>query len=223
MVRLEHDVVLLCEGQADQNFLRKLTEKRGGFPEFDTLPPTAEHSGATNFGRMLQALRGDRIGFSRIKRVVIVADSGSDPQTTFDSICLQISGVGGYPVPMRPSNVVVPNNDHPGVAIMLLPDDTSAGALETLCVRALDAKHSGVLECVSDFLQCGTITAHRWSPEKLDKSRYHCIVAACNHDDPSRTVSWAFRSPNPLVDLDDACFNNVVERLRLLFADIDMH
>jgi hypothetical protein len=169
---------------------------------------------------MLEALRGDKIGFSRIKRVVIVADSAGDPQTTFDSIRSQISGVGGYPVPARLSSVSDPAEGHPAIAIMLLPDDTLPGCLETLCVRALVTKYPGALPCVETFLRCDAIAAYQWPPEKLDKSRYHCIVAECNYDDPDRAVSWAFRSSNPIVDLTDSCFDGVTQRLKGPVSDM---
>jgi hypothetical protein len=217
-VKLQHELVLLCEGKADQNFLRALLENRGGFPPFFMFEPSEEHSGVTSFSRQLQALRGDPIGFSRVRRIVIVADSGNDPARTFDSIRSQVAAAGNYPVPATLSAVEHPASSALGVAIMLLPEDSGPGGLETLCVEALSARHPGTLNCVEQFLRCNPITAYTWTPEKLDKSRYHCIVAACNQDDPSRSVSSAFMSSRPVVDVGHSCFDQVETRLRALCA-----
>ena len=73
-IRLEHPLVLLCEGAADQNFFRKMIEKRTGYPPFSFLDPY-KYYGVTNFEKMLSAIQGDQKGFSRLKGILILADS----------------------------------------------------------------------------------------------------------------------------------------------------
>jgi hypothetical protein len=55
--------------------------------------------------------------------------------------------------------------------------------------------------------------------EKIDKARYHCLVAAINRDDPSKAVSYAFRQPGatnakPLIDVRDPIFNDIARGVK---------
>lgn len=217
-LRLTQEHVILCEGLADQNFLRKMQEHRNGMPAFDMLPPQ-EHFGSTNFDRMLVALRGDPTAFARLRGVLIVADSHDDPQQTFDQIKVQIERAGKYPVPNKLLEIAPRTADHPAVCVMLLPDEGNPGGLETLCFRYLTRQpHDWIKGCIEAFLRCDRIEAHTWGSETLDKSRYECAVAATNRADPSKAVSYAFKDPGPLVVVTDPCFNDVERRLKLFFA-----
>jgi hypothetical protein len=85
---LKEELVLCCEGEADRQFIRKLIENRGLRP-FDMPFPTNQLHGNKAFGGMLEAIRGDKANFPRIKGVLIVADSADDPATLFTDICSQ--------------------------------------------------------------------------------------------------------------------------------------
>ncbi len=176
------------------------------------LPPKDAY-GVTNVGRMLLALKGDRSGFSKLKGILIVADSTDHPAAVFERIRKQIAFVGGYPVPATPSTVAARTQNHPAVAVTLLPDDTTPGGLETLCVMDILERHPWAATCLDSYLNCDQIVAGTWPAEKLGKARYHCLVAALNRDDPARAVSQAFRGENPVIDLGARCFDGVFNRL----------
>ena len=218
VLELTQEHVILCEGLADQNFLRKFQEKRQGIPAFDMLPHH-EHYGSTNFDRMLLALRGDKVGFEKLRGVLIVADSHDDPDVTFKSIKEQIQKVGQYPVPNQKAEIAPRTANHPAICVMLLPDDETPGGLETLCFRYLTREpHAWIKACIESFLCCDKIEAHSWGPETLDKARYECAVAATCKADPSRSVSQAFKDPHPIITVTDTCFDDLERRLKLLFA-----
>jgi hypothetical protein len=131
---LKEEVVLCCEGDADRQFFRKLTEKRNGLPKFDMPFPTEKLYGNAAFGGMLEAIRGDRANFPKIKGILIVADSTANPKTLFDDICKQIRNVGGYGIPSKLLEVAN-SASHPHLAVMTLPDEQTPGGLETLLAR----------------------------------------------------------------------------------------
>jgi hypothetical protein len=213
-VELKEELVLLCEGPADQNCFRKLLEKRQDIPRFSMLDPK-QHWGVSGFERSLTAIKGDRHAFLRLKGVLIVADSGDSPDDAFNQIKKQIISAQGYPVPSKPMEVAARINDHPAIAVMLLPDENTPGGLETLCVREMLERNPWAAECVETFLECGESTAHELPPEKKDKARYHCMVALTYPEDPSRAVSMAFKEPpNPLISVESQCFADVERRLR---------
>ncbi len=223
-ILLEHQFTLLCEGAADQNFFLKLLEMRGGYPPFNCLDPK-EHHGATNFNNMLKAIQGDQKSFSRQKGVLILADSASDPQATFQNICDQVQRAGNFPVPTSLSATAFPdpakNAGMPAVCIILLPTDTQPGCLETLCVKVLLEQYPWAAPCLNNYLSCDQITAFKWPVEKRDKARYHCLVAAINKDDPSKAVSSAFRTHEnklPLIDVTNTVFNPIADRIKTFCA-----
>ena len=221
-IRLKHPLVLLCEGAADQNFFRRLIERRTGYPPFNFLEPR-DHHGVTAFGSMLRAIQGDQKGFSRLRGVLILADSAGNPQATFRRICRQVRCAGAFPVPTAPRVTAPPdpgaNPGMPAVCIMLLPTDAQPGGLETLCVEVLLKRYPWAQDCVKSYLRCGQSGAGNWPAEKLDKARYHCLVAAIHRDDPSRAVSNAFgrsdgdRRP-ALIDVTDSVFDEIAQRVR---------
>jgi hypothetical protein len=209
---LKEEFVLCCEGEADRQFIRKLIENRRLRP-FDIPFPTNQLHGNKAFGGMLEAIRGDRANFPRIKGVLIVADSADDPLALFRDICSQIRSAGGYGVPARLLEIAK-SADHPAVAVMTFPDEATPGALETLLVQEIEGKTEWVGGCVDAFLRCDKIEAYSWPPEKRDKARFHSMVAVLNRDDPSRAASMAFKDPNPLIGVGAQCFDGVAQRIR---------
>jgi hypothetical protein len=219
-IELKEELVLLCEGEADKNFFRKLIQKREGLPRFDIPFPFENLGGKDAFAKMLRAIRGDRHGFARIRGLLIVADSADDPMVSFQTTCDQIRQAEGYGIPAAPLDLASRTPGHPPLAVMLLPDESTPGGLETLCIQEIAPKSPWITTCVDQFLRCEQIQAHDWPPEKLDKARYHSMVAALNRSDPGRALSRAFKDPAPLIAVEAACFNSVELRLRNFSAAV---
>ena len=209
---LQSEIVILCEGAADRNFLDALKETRTDLPPVQFLPPDT-FWGNTNFDKMLTALKGDALGFRRLKGVLIIADNSKGPKETFEDIRKQI-GAAGYPEPGRLMEISPQKPNHPFVAVTLLPDDNSPGCLETLFARAVLATNPWVERCVDSFLRCDRIEAHGWGPEKLAKAKYHSMVAALHRDDPSRSASTAFTSRPPVMPIASPVFSDVADRIK---------
>jgi hypothetical protein len=204
---LKEERVLLCEGLADERFFQKLIEQRG-LPKFDVF----HAEGKGKFPLLLRGIRGDPAGFSRVRGVLIVADSGDDPARSFASIRKQVKKAGSYSLPSAPSSLSI---GRPRVSILLLPIG-SPGSLESLCLRALVGRKQWLYQCLDEFLSCGQIGAMNWPPEKLAKARYCSAVAATYKRDPSQALSWAFKSrpKNPaMLSAKSPAFNGVARAL----------
>ena len=212
-ISLKESFVILSEGDADKAFIEKLMEQRGNFPAFDFPYPNQQFHGNTAFGNMLSSLRGDPIGFARLRGILIVADSADDPAKTFKSISSQIAAAGGYGVPKRLLELASYSGAGPAIAVTLIPDDGDPGSLESLFVKDIVGRHDWIDKCVDTFLGCGNSKALGWSPEKLSKARFHSMIAAIHEDDPSRAASKVFRDP-PVIDISAPCFNNLEKRIR---------
>jgi hypothetical protein len=61
------------------------------------------------------------------------------------------------------------------VSIFVLPDDTSAGMLEDLCLAAVES--DGAIECLNDYLACVLLNCNR-KPENPAKARVHAWLAS---------------------------------------------
>jgi hypothetical protein len=205
---ITNEVIILCEGAADQSFIKKLIALPGGFPPIDFLPPEIYY-GRDRFDQMLSALKGTGVSFSRIKGVLIIADSHDEPASTFGNIQEQIRNVPDYPVPDNLLTPAPPTPGHPSLAVMLLPDEETPGALESLFARELEARNPWVTGCVDKFLRCRRMDAYRWPPEKHAKARYHSLVAALHRADPSRSASAAFTSSPPVMAIGTETFDSV--------------
>jgi hypothetical protein len=212
LIEINHEITILCEGAADQNFIKELIKERGGFPPIDFLPPDRFH-GRSDFKRMLDALKGSP-SFPSVRGVLIVADSHDIPSDTFIQICDQIRRAPDFPVPTQLLKPAPPTPGHPSVAIMLLPDEAAPGALESLFAQELEDKHKWITACLDAFLRCGQITAHQWAPEKHAKARYHSMVAALHHADPSRSASTTFTSNPPVMSIKARTFDSVEKRIK---------
>jgi hypothetical protein len=213
-LRISRKFVALCEGDADRRFFKKLITSRN-LPAFDIPYEGADgqaYNGNTAFPQMLRGLRGNRLSFSQVKGILIVADSGSEPKEMFASICRQVHSVG-LAVPANPSKPRF-SQGSPAIAITLLPRDDTPGALESLYAEEIRSRHPGVETCVNAFLRCDPITAYAWPAEKLDKARYECMVAALNKDDPSKAVSRALQRPRPVVQIGSRVFDDIAKRVR---------
>jgi hypothetical protein len=221
---LKHEVVILCEGRADKAFFKKLITKRN-MPGFDVPFPedTDELDGGKKplggvgaFADMLRALRANPETFARLKGVLLVADSAHDPSEIFKKVCGKIQEAQHYGIPAKPLEIAPPNNGHPAVSVMLIPDEQHAGGLETLSLQYLRTKIPSVAECVEKYLACDDIKVLKWrSRENQDKVRLQCMIAATNEEDPNKSLAFSFsESSGPIISVEAFCFNEVEKHLR---------
>jgi len=223
------EFVILCEGAADQVFFERLLSQRK-ITDFD-IPPhghppqgyLGRHFGVDGLGGMLRTLAGDAIGYAKLKGVLIIADAASSASSTFNKICRKIEGDGPFVAPekfLRPGgpNQISPQGaGHPRLSILLIPLN-GAGALETICVESIIQKKPWIAECVNAYLACGEIRALKWRPEKRDKARLQCVIAALNESDPNKGLQYLLRIEPPLVHFRSKVFTPIVRQI-LNFRD----
>jgi hypothetical protein len=94
---LTKQLVILCEGAADQVFFKKLLDIHDIF-DFD-IPPHGKHHGWSGTGHMLRSLAGDASAYKNLKGVLIIADNANE--TTFADICEKIEEHGPFEAPER--------------------------------------------------------------------------------------------------------------------------
>lgn len=145
-------VVLLCEGKHDRAVLAQLIESRGlgsarskllielkeMNPDYFLVRPVNENDGGfTWIVETLETVLNDL----EIKRVAIVVDGDDKPDTKRAAISA-LSKTFGFQTPPPlpwPAGCVVQSSSNRLLGIWIMPDNQSAGKLETLLGRAIDS------------------------------------------------------------------------------------
>ena len=209
--------VIVCEGDADKFFFRKLLALNH-ITGFDTPFPIKTDEGG--FGRFPDFLQGLQAAFDRLTGVLIVADSKNDGNRIFREVCGKIKkankdGKLDYPIPNELKQLKQKTGKAPSVVVITLPMD-KAGGLETLCVEALTGltrQYAKVRKCAESFLKCSGVD--KWgNQEKIDKARFQALIAGGNKDDPNKSLKRALE--HDLIPLGNACFKPVVDFLKEL-------
>jgi hypothetical protein len=157
---------LLVEGRDDEVFFQALICSLGltgiqvrTFDGIDVLP------------RFLRAfVRVPGFG-STVRTLGVVRDADANPKGAFQSVCTALHHAD---LP-RPRRAGTPVGDHPTVSVLILPDATTPGMLETLCARAVSSDLAS--RCVDGFLDCVKGCGNP-IPGNLDKAWVHAFLAS---------------------------------------------
>jgi hypothetical protein len=106
-----------------------------------------------------------------VTSIGIVRDAEVDPVAAFRSVCDALSAAS-LTAPFQPS---VPKGSNPQVAVLILPDPTRAGMLETLCLDAV--ANEPAMQCVDEYFRCMQ-QRHGLLPRNIFKARLHAFLAS---------------------------------------------
>jgi len=183
-------VLVVTEGLADAEFLRKLVQYRG-IADLQTTRPAR----GKDFRKKLEAMRAI---VPDTATVLIVTDSDTSYASTFRMIQDQIRSIGDYAVPPNPL-VVARAKGVPSIAVLTLPWVDRDGSLETLLLDAMSETAATVVAAVDGMLQA-TVRRSR-GISKDSKARLACTVACVCDDDPSCAVSTMWKASRGFEEL----------------------
>ncbi len=110
-------------------------------------------------------------GFVDVISLAIVRDAEIDPGATFQSIC---DGLRAADLPI-PERTMVQVEGRPQVSIMILPDATTEGMLETLCLRSV--RDDPAMKCVERYFECLEQQVGS-RPSNMDKARLQAFLSS---------------------------------------------
>jgi hypothetical protein len=158
--------LLLVEGNDDARFLEALL-RHLAVPDIQI----ATVDGKDNFRRVLADLLPKADNYHRLRRLGIVRDADNDSIATFQSIRGALASAQ-LPVPNRVWESAQSGNL--AVTVAILPDGTSPGELEDLCLLSLEGHR--VMECIDEYMNC---LANAEAPgRRAAKSRLHAYLAS---------------------------------------------
>lgn len=157
-------------------------------------------------GDFLKRLNGivNASSFAGVPGIVLVTDADDDPKKAFENVAKQVSAVklvgGGKLLPPGAPWTLGPSKgDAPPVAILVLPDSSSTGTLESLLLRPLGARWpdemTGVTKLHTDLNKYATQVGKR------AKSEMACMVAVCCEDDPACTILNLWQADKKMASL----------------------
>lgn len=123
----------------------------------------------------LDALRL-RPGFAELSSLGVTRDADADAMAAFNSVRQHLQN-RRFVTPASSGNI---EGGTPRVGIMILPNGTSPGMLEDLCLTAFET--DAFMPCINGFFECLETTPGN-APDQMSKARVHVWLAAQNPPD----------------------------------------
>lgn len=146
--RLEQPRLVLVEGSDDQAVLAALIkhESLEGFHIHNMI-------GKDKWSGKIRAICRT-IGFGKVVGLGLVRDADDNGQRAFDS-CREALRAAGLAVPTDPESLAP---GRPAVAIAIVPDMNTQGAIEDVCLPSFDPMN---MSCVDSYFDCLSVGADR--------------------------------------------------------------
>ena len=127
-------------------------------------------------------------GFKKnVTSVGIIRDAETDFSAAFQSVCSALDN-SNLPIPQNP---IERTATQPQISIFILPDNKSAGMLETVCLNSVI--NDPAMICVDDYFTC-IKQKLGYAPNKIEKARLQTFLAS--REEPQKYLGIA-------------CFKNV--------------
>ena len=157
---------LLVEGQEEVHFFGAFLR----YLEIDDVIQVRNYEGKDSLRRYLRAFTG-LVDFPQVQSIGIVRDADDSARSAMQSVqgSLQNAGLA------VPNQFITPADGPPRVSIFIMPDNSSNGALEHLCLAAL--ADDPAMPCVEEFLSCVNDRVSS-PPQDQSKARIHAFLAS---------------------------------------------
>jgi len=179
--------LLVVEGTDARVFFDVLLEQMG----LADAVQTQDFGGVNELPSFLRTLPVTS-GFSQVTSLGIARDADSNARSAFQSVCGSLKRAG-LRVPQQP---MVAASGNPTVSVFVLPDCTSPGMLETLCLQSVES--DPIMPCVAEYFDC--VAANGSVPGNMDKARLQALLASRSRPglslrDATKAGYWPWDSP----------------------------
>lgn len=198
--------LILTEGQDDVLAIRNLMKLRLVNNQDVILEDHSKESGGySNLLKTIEELQS-RSDFIEVIKLIIIADADDVAiDNRFKEICSKLNPTL-YTIPNVLGDLSMSDNSKKRTGIYLLPDNRSAGSLETLCLRAVT--HPEKLECIEKHIECIKNKNLLETPlSALDKTRAHIYFATTTK--PYAHIGGSFQKNVPSIDTLHSSFDQI--------------
>ena len=194
--------LLLVEGQDEVGFFTGLLN----YLQIEDVQ-IVDYGGRNAFRPQMEAYTREPT-FSEIRSMAVIVDADLSANSALQSIQDTLDHFG---LP-TPQTFLLPAGDSPQVSIFVMPDNSSSGALEDLCLEAL--ANDPAMQCVDNFLQC-VEAACLQPPQSQYKARLRALLASLD-DSEARLGIRSRRSAGLPWDWDHPAFAELAQFLKNL-------
>ncbi|MEM4214544.1 MAG: DUF3226 domain-containing protein [Candidatus Methanomethylicaceae archaeon] len=164
-IKIEYPKLLVVEGKEEERFFNAFIDHLG-LKNIQIFPI----GGKDNLGSNLRALVISP-DFSKVILLGIIRDANSDPKAAFQSVCSALKAAE-LPIPEKPWTLA---GDRLKVGVIILPNASSSGALEDLCLDAVQGDPA--MACVEEYFRC--LEQKKLSlPRHISKAKVQVFLAS---------------------------------------------
>ena len=208
--------LVLCEGSHDVAFFEHLLSINN-VRDYRIASPV-NPGGLTGYRRFLRAL-ATGTEYSKVRRILIVADNDSNACQQFSRVRKEIEKSGHpFGVPARPRRLKKSQNGLPAVAILMLPRTDVEGCLETFLLPSLDAYTDAVQPRLRPAVDsyCHNVRIAMWDVSKRSKAILRITITSLNKKNPDLSLAsiWNKEKTAKFIKLTGGEFNKLAAFLR---------
>lgn len=159
--------LLAVEGKDEVIFFKELFKHMGMYDIVQVL----DVAGKDNFKKEMPLLK-KATGFSDLEAIVIIRDADNSYQSAFESIKGVLEKIEGLQVPNKPGEF---SRGNPKVGVFIMPDNSSPGMLEDLCLETVKDKEE--MECVKQFIACAKQLKNPPKEKDIPKAQVQAFLA----------------------------------------------
>ena len=181
--------LLFVEGKDEKNFFECLLQKINLSEEIQVI----DSGGKEQFSKIFPVYK-KAPGFDDVISLAVIQDADSDPHAAFNRIHTVLKNNGLEPPETVGSfqSITTPEYSLEKVGIFVIPDGTSKGNLESLCLSTVIESNS-IKECFDSFIKCvkqkiPSDNSHK-KPKNIDKACCRAFLATMEEDTPSLGVA----------------------------------
>jgi hypothetical protein len=177
-LRIIKPKLLIVEGKDEEEFFRPMLAELG----INDIQLVGI-GGKTQLGKNLKALKTDT-HFPTVTSVGIVRDADSDAKSAFLSVQGELKSAGLH-CPEKP--MYATTTGLPRVNVMIVPPNEDEGALETLCINAVD--NDPAMSCVDQYFECLDVNGGGRPEKDFLKARVRVFLSS--REDPTLLLGIA--------------------------------
>ena len=166
LAQITHRNLLVVEGKSARIFFEAFLVHLGLSNDVQV----QDFQSRDNRAAMIRALSATP-GFADVSSFGVVIDAEDNPAGTLESLRHHL-GQAALPIPAVHAKFAA---GRPRVGFFILPDGSSQGMLETLCLRAVATDPS--MPCIDEFFYCLTVHGVT-APQNPTKARTHAFLAS---------------------------------------------
>jgi hypothetical protein len=194
---ITHKKLLLCEGKIDAKFFDAFLSRLKLEKEIQSL----EYGGKDSLGSYLKKTLQADGKFPFVRSIGITRDADDNFNDASEAVD---DFVKSAKLPARIT-----------VSKFILPNDKNTGALEALCLRAIQEKSPTVWKCIENFTKClssnkGCDCVPPLPPNKQDKRLIHAWLSSL----PDPEVDLGKAAKEGFISFDSPVFGQLAEFLR---------